>query len=354
MIVRDKTLILHQWDNSKGFASSKNLIAEIKTRKYTDVIVASHQEYEVSWNSIMGFGPRYLEKVLVAYNVQLTIIYGSLDACMPPRHDPVLNTTIIYLPLFFLYDVGHVAPEGKFLVTDDIPDYPKDKFALSYNNKPHRHRCMTMDILAELNMLDDIYFSWNELSNESSGYTFQNWNEEITNLSDSYKDNLDSDTSPPQEQWKAAFDIITESQDFGYFYTEKTWNAIARGRPFIIIGKPGMNKIIEEFGFKSYIDDFKLKYLEYDWTERATWDRNFPYDNYLRDIFTQVKSVIEDTTPEELYKTFEHKIEHNRRRLKEIADEWKYIPPALFTLIERTGVTFKDLKLFPLDKLDVK
>ena len=352
MIIKGKTLILHQWDDDAGFRSSKNLVPEIKSRKYTDIIFAAQQEYEVSWNDITGYDARYIEKLLVAYNVQLTIIYGSLGPCMDARRDPILNTTIIYLPLFFLYDVALTSPEGKFLLTDDIPSYPKDKFAISYNNKPHRHRCMTMDILSELGMLDDIYFSWNELSNDASGYEFQSWKEEITSLNDDYKNSLDSDIQPPREQWTTAFDIITESQDFGYFLTEKTWNAILRGRPFIIIGKPGMNSILEEFGFKSYLDDFRLRHIEFDWAEKAKWNRFIPYKQYLREILSRIQEVTDSTTPEELYSRFDEKIKHNRKRLKDIAVHWKYIQPSLFRLVERTGVTFKELKLFPLDQLD--
>ena len=352
MFIKGKTLIVYQWDSPEGFRTSKNLVPEIKSGKYTDVIFAAHQEYEISWNDITGFDPRYIEKLLVTYNVQLTIIYGSLGPCMDARRDPILNTTVIYLPLFFLYDVALTAPEGKFLITDEIPTYPKDKFAISFNNKPHRHRCQTMDVLAEYEMLDDVYFSWNELSNEASGYEFEYWQEKITSLDDNYKSTLDSDITPPAEQWKAAFDIVTESQDFGFFLTEKTWNAILRGRPFIIIGKPGTNNILEEFGFKTYLADFRLTHIEFDWAERAKWERSIPYRQYLRDIIGRIREVIDSTTPEELHSRFDEKIKYNRKRLKDIADNWKYIPPSLFRLVERTGVTFKELKLFPLDQLD--
>jgi len=271
---------------------------------------------------------------------------------MESRRDPILNTTIIYLPLYFLYDVAHSAPPGKFLPTDTIPTYPKDKFAISFNNKPHRHRCQTMDTLAQLGMLDDIYFSWNELSSEGSEYEFKYWEEKITSLSDNYKNTLDSDIPPPEEQWKASFDIITESQEFGFFYTEKTWNAILRGRPFIIIGKPGMNKVLEEFGFMTYLSELKLEHIESKWAEIARWDRSIPYQEYLREVLSKIQEVIDNTTPEELYSRFNKKINYNRERLKDIADNWEYIPPSLYRLVERTGVTFAELKLFTLDQLD--
>jgi len=84
MIIKGTTLVLHQWDNKQGFSTSKNLVPEIKTGKYTDIIFASQQEYEASWTEITGFSARYIEKLLVKYNIQLTIIYGSLGPVWSP------------------------------------------------------------------------------------------------------------------------------------------------------------------------------------------------------------------------------------------------------------------------------
>ena len=61
---------------------------------------------------------------------------------------------------------------------------------------------------------------------------------------------------------EAAVQIIPESIVNGLFFTEKTFWAIARGMPFVIIGQPGMNIILEEFGFRNFTEELNISDIE--------------------------------------------------------------------------------------------
>ena len=341
MIVRGKTLIIFQWDSEEGEASSKDLINSIKTGKYTDVRAVSPQEYEVNWMHLTGYDARYIEKCLLAYKVTLTVIYGSLGRLLPARRDPIFNTCFIFLPLYFAYDtVSNRDP------IDLLCDHKKTKHGVALFNKPHIFRCITMDSFAQHGLLDFIDYSWNMLTkNYQNKYYFKYWKEEVTNLDDNFEQSGDYHNSIPTEMNNAAVQIISESTVDGVFFTEKTFNAIFRGMPFIIIGQPGMNIILEEFGFRNFTEELNVSDIEESFYADVRGDDPVDFDLYIKRMSNRLVGTFENNTPEELIIKCKKKVIHNRKVLLNIFNQNKFIPLQLFSLLEKTGVTLDDIRL---------
>ena len=341
MVVKGKTLIIFQWDTDEGEATSKDLINSIKTGKYTDVIAVSPQEYEVNWLHITGYSARYVEKCLMAYNVTLTVIYGSLGRMFPARRDPKLNTSFIFLPLYFAYDVVS-KDENKMLLCD----YKKTKHGISLFNKPHDFRCLTIDHFAERGLLEFIDYSWNILTeNYQNKYYFKHWKEELRNLDEDFNITSDYHNSIPSEMKNSAVQIISESTNTGLFFTEKTFWAIARGMPFIILSQPGMNIILEEFGFRNFTKELDVLDIEEHFYAEASEDTPVDFDLYIKRMSNRLVKTFENYTPEELRKRCYKKVLHNKKVLRSIWEQNKFIPKQLYLLMERTGVTLDDLRI---------
>ena len=341
MIVRGKTLIIFQWDSDEGEATSKNLTKYIKTGQYTDVIAVSPQEYEVNWQNITGSDPRYIEKCLMAYNVTLTIIYGSLGRMFPPRRDPIFNTSFIFLPLYFAYDVASREQPTKLLC-----DHKKTKHGVSLFHKPHDFRCLTIDHFAKLGLLKYIDYSWNILTKDyQSKYYFKHWKEELRSLDDGFQHNQDYHNVIPTEMKNAAVQIVSESMIIGSFFTEKTFWAIARGMPFVILGQPGMNIILEEFGFRNFLQELDLVDIEEHFYADVRGDDPVDFNLYIKRMTSRLVKTFENASPEDLRKRCRNKVIHNKAVLNNIWKQNKFLPIQFSTLLEKTGVTLNDLRL---------
>lgn len=341
MIVVDKTLIIYQWNSDEGEKTSKNLVNFIKTGKYTDIIAVSPQEYELSWRHLTGHDHRYIEKCLITYNVSLTIIYGSLGRIFPARRDPILNTSFIFLPLYFAYDVGN-----RLKTTELLCEHKKTKHGIALFNKPHDFRCTTIDYFAKEGLLEYIDYSWNMLTKNYQGkHYFKHWEEAVRSLDDTFAQTGDYDSVIPTEMKEAAVQIIPESIVNGLFFTEKTFWAIARGMPFVIIGQPGMNIILEEFGFRNFTEELNISDIENHFYAEVREDTPVNFDVYIDTITNRLVHTFENHSPEELRKKCKSKVIHNRKVLENIWKQNKFIPKQLFSLIERTGVTLDDLRL---------
>lgn len=341
MIVRDKTLIIYQWDSDEGEATSKDLINSIKTGKYTDVIAVSPQEYEVNWSHLTGHDPRYIEKCLMAYDVTLTVIYGSLGRMFPPRRDPIFNTSFIFLPLYFAYDVVN-----RLEKTELLCEHKKTKHGIALFNKPHDFRCTTIDYFAKKGLLEYIDYSWNILTEDyQDKYYFKHWEEAVRGLDDTFAQTGDYHNVIPTEMKSAAVQIVSESTVNGPFFTEKTFWAIARGMPFVIIAQPGMNIILEEFGFRNFTEELDISDIEDHFYADVRGDTPVNFDVYIDRITNRLVRTFENHSPEELRKKCKSKVIHNRKVLENIWKQNKFIPKQLFSLIERTGVTLDDLRL---------
>ena len=325
MKIIDDILLIYIWDSTEGQKSTVNdLLPAIRTGKYKEIIAVSIWEYEWGkWFSHIGVDRNEFEKALIDYDISLTIIYSSYGRCRNlTTPDPVHNTETIYFPLYWLYAA---AKESKHLSSinlySGLPKVVINKLATSLSNKPHPHRCTTMDYLKKHTFLDDMHFSWIETSEY---YQFKYWEQKKSFLSDNYKDTLDSGKTPPAEVFKSAFEIIMESTPSGHFWTEKTFNAIQRERPFLIISKPGTNQLLEQYGFKSIIDELGLTEVENNHKDLDDHIMSEQYNivEYIDNlIFSLNRNLTKyKSNPKELYDKLKPIAIHNRNRMKEIIE----------------------------------
>ena len=349
MEIRKNVIILQAWDSDEGHRTSKKLIQELDKGIYTDLIIVSPQEYEVNWKEHINASAKELEAALVKNNVMCTIIYGSYDkVLLHPHQDPVLNTSIIYMPLFFAYSVANET-QSEYGLYRDIPELPIEKVAISLSNKPHEHRCHAMEALGKNRILPHMHYSWIETSDQyQEKYPFHSFDDKVKYISDDFRGKLCSSITPGVEVLKSAFEIVLESTNKGSFFTEKTFNAIARERPFLIISRPGENELLEQFGFKSIIDELGLTHVEESW-EHLFRDTQETKDNkgYIFEIIHQLSLKLEHyyQDPTRLYSELKPIAEFNRKRLKHIYENKLYFPIALTHLLQRTKLTLKDLNV---------
>lgn len=349
MKIRKNVVILQAWDSDEGNQTSTNLIQELDKGIYTDLIVVSPQEYEFQWKQKTNASAKELEAALVKNNVLCTIIYGSYDKVQLQQHqDPVLNTNIIYMPLFFAFTVANET-QSDYGLYRDIPELPIEKVATSLSNKPHEHRCHAMEALDKSGILPHMYYSWIETSEQYQiKYPFQFFDDKVRYISDDFKGNLCSSMTPGVEVFKAAFEIILESTENGSFFTEKTFNAIARERPFLIISRPGENHLLGRFGFKSIIDELGLTGVEERWKNQyKNTQETKNSKEYIFQIIHQLSLRLESyyENPTRLYDKLKPIAEFNRKRLKHIYENKLYFPIALTHLLQRTELTLEDINI---------
>jgi hypothetical protein len=120
---------------------------------------------------------------------------------------------------------------------------------ISLNNRPHPHRCCLVDILAKYKLIDNNIISWNNLNH--AGYKWLYWKPRYMNLHDGFGKSKSQHTLPSQYN-QALFNLISESWDSVIFVTEKTWNAILAGKPFLVQGAPGFHRFLQSKGYKIF------------------------------------------------------------------------------------------------------
>ena len=176
-------------------------------------------------------------------------------------------------------------------------------------------------------------------------YYFKHWEETVRRLDDTFAQTGDYHKVTPTEMKAAAVQIVSESTIDGPFFTEKTFWAIARGMPFVIIAQPGMNIILEEFGFRNFTEELDISDIEKHFYADVTEDIPVNFDVYVDRITNRLVRTFENHSPEELREKCKSKVIHNRKVLENIWKQNKFIPKQFFSLIERTGVTLDDLRL---------
>ena len=356
MEIKGSTILLKLWNFPYKPAEDYNLLKHIETGKYTKIIVNAVQEFAVEdWNSMFGITAKRLEKALAEYNIELLIIYGTYGSCNKQvNEDPVVNTTVAYWPMFFLHEAYNV--DINYDLEEDIPDAHIEKIGSMLNNRPRYHRCVTIDYLSKHNLLKHMHYSWHDNRDHANGETFKF--KSFDNKVKKFKDDFNGDgmgENAPYEVFQSVLQILSESTINGYFYTEKTFNAIIRGRPFLNIGRPGSNKALENFGFKSYLEDFtKTNQFEQNWLKTHSNLTDDLFEEYVDRFIYALSHDIEKyiDTPKVLQQLLQEKIDYNRKRYREIVSSKLYgRPKAIDLFIRDTGFTPEELYLYVPGKI---
>lgn len=315
------------------------------TIKPTGVVLINYQEWE--YTSI-GDNPSFegLVDYVNEHNVPLYIINGS--APMPPLFDDTQERyknvqPIIYWPTYFMTNwYGPFRDNVNYtnaVNTDDTLDFNQDfKYLyISLNNKPHRHRCMLMDILYKNGLLDKGAVSWNSWNgdigrdlDQHTGYEWKYWKPELKLLDDITPEkrvvNRGWETQLP-EQYKHAFvQIISETSDRIPIISEKTIPCLLLNKLFLVSGCVHFHKLMKSLGFELYDEIF-----DYSFDDEPDSEKRF-------EMLTQNLVKLKDCSEaelRELYNKVRHKIVHNKKHVIKLAKDINLFPKLLLDMCKK-------------------
>tara|TARA_R110002153_G_scaffold7259_1_gene32620 strand:- start:10454 stop:11578 length:1125 start_codon:yes stop_codon:yes gene_type:complete len=185
----------------------------------------------------------------------------------------------------------------------------------SMNRIPHGHRVALVDLIAKHNLLEsnDVTFV---LPNDRGGSAwlntlaveFKHWEDPAILKFASEPDIQDVTNlrTLPVEYWRSLVDVIAETNDYSYFYTEKTAKAIWCLKPFLIVGCANVNTRLTEWGFEIYDELF-------DYSFDSIADRDERYEASIVEL-----KKLEGRNLQELYYTVKAKAIRNLQNLMKL------------------------------------
>ena len=241
-----RALLIHVWEwNSKDL-----IIDTIQRLKPKVLILDCTTEFNFSPN-IETQQFKKIVNVIKEHKIEAFLLLGSLSekSYRFNFNNLVSPFKVKFFPTFFLH---YTFPLLKYRYNQNI-----NKHRLFYMqvNRPHKHRCILIDQLARLKLLNDTNYSWNLNTKEyeySGEYKFKYWKEESKIAKDNYQSEGNSYVKPEKHYFTSLFDLVSEATTQCIFYTEKTFKPILLGKPFIIYGAKGTNKGLQNLGFKLY------------------------------------------------------------------------------------------------------
>lgn len=196
-------------------------------------------------------------------------------------------------------------------------DEPIQHLFISLNNRPHVHRCMTMDILAKHDLIGHGKISWRDVvpwldddrtdvpdSVRAKIYDYKYWQptrltldiEDITN------DYMRQEVLPTE--YKNCFmQLVPESDSDKFFLTEKTAMALLHNMPFLAVGAQNFHANLVDMGFKLYDTMF-------DYSFDAASDLEERIEGVVNNINRYRNHTVEQLT--QLRRDNEANILHNR------------------------------------------
>lgn len=178
------------------------------------------------------------------------------------------------------------------------------------NNKPHTYRCVFIDTIFKKGAENLGVLSWNMPEEARSFQHFRYFKNRRINLDNFVR--LQERT--PIEYIDSLFDVVTETSWEVRFLSEKTFRPILYKKPFLIFGANGLNKKLEELGFKLFHNLFDYSFDDINSMivkSEKIIDQIIYYKNY---------------DYEEIRKDCKNIIEHNYNKLLEIINDPLNIP----------------------------
>jgi len=133
-----------------------------------------------------------------------------------------------------------------------------------FNGIPHGHRCILMDELARIDLIDTNFVTWTQINDD---YRFRFWDQEIIPDEHARYDlhgNIDQFSNQNSRYWKTLLDVVPESNSINVVWTEKTVRPLINFKPFVILGAESANIGLRKLGFELYdeIFDYSFDTLE--------------------------------------------------------------------------------------------
>jgi len=191
------------------------------------------------------------------FNIHVVFVTGSPKNNTTEKlvKDLGINSVEVqYWPVYFMY-------------FSYISKYKSPKIFFKYpficlNNRPHLHRCLVIDEMAKLNLLDKGVTTWIDLHNELSQnniYKFKYFDGNKRALNDNFSEAADSH-SLPEEFNQSLFHFVNESSYEIPMFSEKVSKPILNFKPFLTLGCKDFNKFLQDFGFLLYDEIFDYSY----------------------------------------------------------------------------------------------
>lgn len=362
-------LVIKQWAHA-DVLNSGDFLYLMRNDTVTKVLMLGSEEWEWNFSNVnLPDSPphsigqaekvvRLMESILIERDIELHIVQGSKGQMPIISKTPTINTTLHYWPIYWAYGTEDYKINSKQGNKLSDPRQGQGiiplKIATTLLNKGHKHRCQLMDVLQRDNFLskNGIYFSWHNHEvkrctiTNPGGYKFLYWKESdreyFLDSSFEYQSPINQEHPTPREAYLGAIHIVSESQAEGIFWTEKTWNPIKWGVPFVIISGCCINKDLELYGFELYTELFDYKF-----------DEHPSYTDRLEDFMSQLTELRKKYSYrgglQDLRRLVEPKVHRNRERLKEIIFNRKFIPPIVLSLLEQHGAHKEDWEIFHMN-----
>jgi predicted hydrocarbon binding protein len=243
------------------------------------------------------------------------------------------NLRILYWPTHLLHYTHHCLTQ-KFNPIGNVRNN-FEKIFLNFNNRPHYHRCLTVDKLFENGLNEYGKISWNNFSEKyfcnhsNNSYKFKFWEESIMKV-DSYTFN---DITDELLETDTFMSLVSESTDKLFFVTEKTFKSILIGQIFYCVGGKGQNLKLRQFGFKLYDDLFDY-----------TFDMKDSLEERVDGAIKNIKNLIGKDLYE-LHTKVQEVIEFNKNRALEIVKDDPYIPAKFMEMFKKFPNKFYESKI---------
>lgn len=177
------------------------------------------------------------------------------------------NVRLIYWPTFWLtltYNRLNYPSnlEGNSKIGLNVNDWTTAKNLqyfmfpfIAMNNRPKRHRCTMMDMLAKHGIIDYGAVIWR---NMSDGYQFNYWDEHTKFLDQ--REVFVSQEIVPTEYALSFMQLVPETHDETFGLSEKTAIPLFFNKPFLVAGSMGFHKTLESLGFVLYDELFDYSF----------------------------------------------------------------------------------------------
>jgi len=204
---------------------------------------------------------------------------------------------------------------GTYQRCDILPNTIPHKLFVCLQNRPHSHRLSVAKALIDTRLIDRGTCSW---SGENPD-RFQNKFEDplyskldvINIISKNIHrfSNISYDPGNIENYSDYLFDIVSESSCNVNFFTEKTFRPIFYGKPFVILGSPGQNKLLSSQGYETFDEFFDLT-SESDTIDGDPWPYSEAFTNHYRKIINPLCDISDSDIPE-IFRNTRPKVKHN-------------------------------------------
>lgn len=334
MIIDRDNLYCFVWN--KDTDSLENIVTAITTFNIKTVHYNALPEFRFYDFSIDGEVNPALNKLreLLTNNRDIEFFFYTsavkdeyLLKLLESENFPLHLIKIVSWPTYFINFLlvnNTFEPLGGTLKTD------KEKLFCSFNRNPHEFRAKFLDNLSRFNLLYKNLISWPFGNNTSFNYNF--WNPEILKI-DNVSDILDNpapNRNSPEIISSCLFEVVTESNVFVTFYTEKTFKAILNKMPFLILGVKGANTYLQKIGIELYTE-----VIDYSFDKLDTWQERCLGLSYELNRLDKLFNTVEKRN--EIRDILAPIVDKNYNTIMDIFENNRYVPEEIFKFNEYVG-----------------